>query len=93
MEFKKQIYDLSDRIKQLKDNIHTEEATKQSFILPFFQILGYDVFNPLEFTPEFVADVGIKKNEKVDYAIIQNGEPLILIEAKSCNEKLEKHDS
>lgn len=93
MELQDKMYQLSDRIKSLKDNIETEEATKQSFILPFFQALGFDVFNPLEFVPEFTADVGIKKHEKVDYAILQDGQPIILIEAKSCNEKLDKHDS
>lgn len=93
MELNEKMYNLSERIKQLKGSIQTEEATKQSFILPFFQFLGYDVFNPLEFVPEFTADVGIKKHEKVDYAILQDGNPLILIEAKSCNEKLDKHDS
>lgn len=93
MDLQEKLYSLSERIKQLKENIQTEEATKQSFILPFFQNLGYDVFNPLEFVPEFTADVGIKKHEKVDYAILKDGVPLILIEAKSCNEKLEKHDS
>lgn len=70
MELQEKIYDLSERIKQLKTKIKTEESTKQSFILPFFQALGYDVFNPLEFVPEFTADVGIKKHEKVDYAIM-----------------------
>lgn len=93
MELLEKLYSLSERIKQLRENIKTEEATKQSFILPFFQTLGYDVFNPLEFVPEFTADVGIKKHEKVDYAILRDGEPLILIEAKCCNEKLAKHDS
>lgn len=61
--------------------------------MPFFQLLGYDVFNPLEFCPEFTADVGIKKGEKVDYAILLDGEPIILIECKSISEKLTKHDS
>ena len=42
--------------------------------MPFFQLLGYDVFNPLEFVPEYTADVGIKKGEKVDYAILNDGE-------------------
>ena len=64
MELDEKLYSLSERIKQLKDNIQTEEATKQSLILPFFQALGYDVFNPLEFVPEFTADVGIKKVKK-----------------------------
>ncbi len=93
MELNERLYALTERIKQLFSQIKTEEATKQSFILPFFQLLGYDVFNPLEFCPEFVADVGIKKGEKVDYVILTDGKPFILIEAKACFEKLEKHDS
>ncbi|WP_019004915.1 type I restriction endonuclease [Cohnella laeviribosi] len=84
---------LSNRVQKMKESITTEEATKTSVIMPFFQALEYDVFNPEEFLPEFVADVGIKKGEKVDYAILQNGSPIILIEAKAINEKLEKHDS
>ncbi len=93
MDLNEKLYELSERITKLKDSITTEEATKQSFILPFFQALGYDVFNPLEFVPEFTADVGIKKGEKVDYAILQDGNPLIIIEAKTHSDNLEKRDS
>lgn len=92
-EFQEQIKLLSKRVKSIKKNILTEEATKTSLVMPFFQILGYDIFNPAEFTPEFVADVGIKKGEKVDYAIMNDGSPVILIEAKSIDEELERHDS
>ncbi|RWZ59858.1 endonuclease [Halobacillus fulvus] len=92
-DFNEKIRDLANRIEQMKNNIHTEEATKTSIIMPFFQTLGYDVFNPSEFTPEYIADVGIKKGEKVDYAIMHEGEPLILIEAKALTELLTKHDS
>lgn len=88
-----QLKGLAKRIESLKSSITTEEATKTAIVMPFFQSLGYDVFNPLEFSPEFTADVGIKKGEKVDYAILQNNEPIILIECKSINEKLTKHDS
>lgn len=93
MEFMDTIRQLSQRILSLKDSIQTEEATKTSFVLPFFQSLGYDIFNPMEFCPEYTADVGVKKGEKVDYAIIINNEPIILIECKSCNETLDKHGS
>ena len=92
-KFIEQLKSLSTRVKKNKENIITEEATKTSIIMPFFQILGYDIFNPEEFIPEFTADVGIKKGEKVDYAIMNDGEPVILIEAKSVNEVLQKHDS
>ena len=93
MEFEQKIKDFTERIKKLKDSINAEEATKTSLIMPFFSLLGYDVFNPNEFTPEYVADVGIKKGEKVDYAISINNQISILIEAKSVNENLQKHDS
>lgn len=93
MEFNEQIKQFSERVSMLKDTISTEEATKMSLIVPVFQILGYDVFNPLEFCPEYTADVGIKKGEKVDYAILENGQPNILIECKSCSEQLDKHSS
>lgn len=91
MDIKERLYTLSERAEKIVDQIKSEEGTKQSLILPFFQILGYDVFNPLEFCPEFDADYGIKKGEKVDYAIIIDGEPTILVEAKSCSDNLDKH--
>lgn len=93
MEFEEKLKKFIERIEGLKKVISTEEATKTSLIMPFFQILGFDIFNPHEFTPEYTADVGIKKGEKVDYAINLDGQVAILIEAKSINEKLEKHDS
>ena len=93
MDFVDQLKQFSKRVETMRETVQTEEATKTAIIMPFFAMLGYDVFNPLEFVPEFTADVGIKKGEKVDYAIIKDGEPVILIECKSISEKLEKHDS
>lgn len=93
MDFIDQLKQFSKRVESLKDSIQTEEATKTAIVMPFFSMLGYDVFNPQEFVPEYTADVGIKKGEKVDYAVIQDGNPVILIECKSISENLEKHDS
>jgi len=93
MDFIDQLKQFTSRVGKLKDQIMTEEATKTSLILPFFQMLGYDIFDPTEFVPEFTADVGIKKGEKVDYAILKDGSPIILVEAKWCGEKLDKHGS
>ena len=68
--------DLIDKLNQLaskivkqKSMILTEEATKTAFIMPFIAALGYDVFDAAEVIPEYTADIGIKKGEKVDYAI------------------------
>lgn len=93
MDFIDQLKQFSKRVESLNGTIQTEEATKTAIIMPFFAMLGYDVFNPQEFVPEFTADVGIKKGEKVDYAIIKDGEPIILVECKSITENLERHDS
>lgn len=68
-----------------KDIVATEEGTKNALVMPFLAALGYDVFNPAELIPEFTADVGTKKGEKVDYAIMSNDTPVVLIECKSCN--------
>jgi hypothetical protein len=51
-------------------------------VMPFIQLLGYNVFDPLEVTPELIADVGTKKGEKVDYAILKEGRPIMLFECK-----------
>jgi predicted type IV restriction endonuclease len=93
MDFKDHVKVLADRVGKLKDQIQTEEATKNAFIMPFIQMMGYDVFNPLEVVPEFVADIGIKKGEKVDYAIIKDGAPIVLIECKHWSADLNPHNS
>lgn len=93
MDFKDQIKELSERVIKLKEQIETEEATKNALIMPFIQALGFDIFNPLEVVPEYVADIGIKKGEKVDYAILKDGNPVILIECKCVKEKLDPHNT
>ena len=93
MDFSDQVAQLADRIEKLKPQLLTEEATKTALIMPFIQALGYDVFNPLEVIPEFTADIGIKKGEKVDYAIVHDKKIIMLIECKGVNDPLTKHDS
>ena len=93
MEFIESLKQFSERVTMLKDTISTEESTKMSLVVPLFQLLGYYLFNPSEFCPEYIADVGIKKGEKVDYAILEDGQPTILIECKSCSDQLDKHSS
>lgn len=79
MGFNEDLKQLAERVVSLRESISTEEATKMSMILPFFQLLGYDVFNPSEFCPEYTADIGVKKGEKVDYAILIDNTPQIQV--------------
>ncbi len=91
MDFIDEIRQFSEKAKNVISHLKTEEATKTALILPFLQILGYNVFDPLEVVPEYTADVGTKKGEKVDYAIMVGGKPAILIEAKPVTDSLAGH--
>lgn len=93
MDFKDAIKQLSEQIQKLKDDVLTEEATKNAFVLPFINALGYNVFNPLEVVPEMVCDIAMKKGEKIDYAIMKDGEPVILIECKHWAQDINLHDN
>ena len=90
MDFKDKIQEISKRIPNQKDLIQTEEATKNAFVMPFISALGYDIFNPIEVVPEFTADIGTKKGEKVDYAIKKDGKIAILVECKHCGCNLDE---
>jgi predicted type IV restriction endonuclease len=91
MDFIDKIRDLANQIPKLKQQglIKTEEGTKNALIMPFINALGYNVFDPTEVTPELVADVGTKKGEKVDYAILRDGKPIMLFECKSFDTNLD----
>lgn len=93
MQVQTQLKALAEKIGKLKNKIDTEESTKHAFVLPFINILGFDTFNPTEVVPEFTADIGLKKGEKVDYAIFQDDLPIIIIECKNWKEKLNAHNS
>lgn len=88
MNFDEKIAALIQRIPKLVDELKTEEATKNALVLPFIAALGYDIFNPREVIPEFVSDIGIKKGEKVDYAIMRDNEIIMLIECKDARSDL-----
>lgn len=88
MDFVDQLRVLSSKIASTKDVVQTEEATKNAMVMPFIQILGYNPFDPFEVTPELVADVGTKKGEKVDYAILSEGKPIIIFECKKAGDEL-----
>lgn len=88
MDLADHLLQIASRIPSQLQHLLTEEATKNALVLPFLNGLGYNVFDPTEVVPEFIADVGTKKGEKVDYVIIREGKPAILIECKPVGAKL-----
>lgn len=86
MEFEEKVSALSSKVQKQREMTQTEEAAKNAFVMPFIAtVLGYDVFDPREVVPEFTADVGVKKGEKVDYAIMLDNEVQMLVECKKAN--------
>ncbi|MCG9129499.1 type I restriction enzyme HsdR N-terminal domain-containing protein [Candidatus Poribacteria bacterium] len=94
MELYEELNNLSKRIRKYIDNnqVKGEQATINFLIKPFLHVLGFDDTNPAEVVPEFTADIGIKKDEKVDLAIFKEGKVLMLIECKDCNSGLSQKD-
>lgn len=89
MEFAEGIAELAKKIGSMGSALNTEEATKTALVLPFIAALGYDVFNPSEVVPEFAAPIGEYKDARVDYAILVEGKPILLIECKAFGTQLE----
>lgn len=88
MDLAARLADLQKRSIEHREYLLTEQAAKTALVMPFLQALGYDVFNPAEVIPEYTADVGTKKGEKVDYAICDQGKVTILIECKPASAEL-----
>ena len=92
MDFIDEVKTRSARFAQRLEHLDTEEATKNALILPFIQMLGYHIFDPTDVVPEFVADVGTKRGEKVDYALFRDGSPALLVECKKAGSNLDDED-
>ena len=88
MDFIDEVRTRSGRFAKRVAHLDTEEATKSALVLPFIQMLGYEIFDPTEVVPEFTADIGTKKGEKVDYALIRDGQTILLVECKKYGSNL-----
>jgi len=88
MDLQTQLNELAKRTLEHREALLTEEAAKTALVMPFIKALGYDVFNPSEVVPEYTADVGTKKGEKVDYAICDGSKIRILVECKPSTSPL-----
>ncbi|HTN60009.1 MAG TPA: type I restriction enzyme HsdR N-terminal domain-containing protein [Devosia sp.] len=88
MSFKEDVADLAKRAISAQAVAQTEEATKNAIVMPFLRVLGFDVFDPTQIIPEYVADVGLKKGEKIDYAVKIGDRIEYLVEAKSVSTSL-----
>lgn len=88
MAFERSMKELIEKIDKEKSYANNEQATKIAFINPFLDNLGYDVRDPRKVQHEYSSEAGGKKGEKVDYAIMKDGIPVMIVEAKHHDKKL-----
>lgn len=89
MDFQEEILALGRKSKNFGDKLATEEATKNTLVLPFIKMLGYDPFDPTEVVPEYSAAIGDYKDARVDYALVKDGAPIIIFECKAYGTELD----
>jgi hypothetical protein len=90
MSFEEKIKEFTKPIEEKIKHISSEETTKLALIFPFVRLMGYDTENPAVVQAEYTADIGSKQGEKIDLAILTNGEVEILIECKTVNNPLDE---
>lgn len=91
-DFKDRITRHSEHVKNAGPHCSTEETTKQALILPLLDVLGFSPYDPTKVKAEYGANLPtIKANERVDYALFVENNPIMYIEAKSCTDKLTNH--
>ena len=79
---------LAERVNDVKEACTDEAKTRSYLVEPLLEALGYDCRDPRDVISEFTADVADKKGEKVDYALMRDGEPVVLVEAKTLGNRL-----
>ena len=90
MDFVDEIRAFSLSIPEKLEYVRTEEATKTALVLPFLRAMGYNTSDPREVVPEFTADFGLKKADRVDFAILDGGSPIMVIECKPAATNLDE---
>ena len=85
MAIEHSITKLAEKVRNLKPLMNSEAATKSIFISTFISdVLGYDIRNPQEVTPDFPIALG----EKADFAIRSGDNLRILINCMKINDEL-----
>lgn len=92
VNFIKSIKGVIRKIQTYKDYIENEAQTRNNFISPFLNAMGYDHTDLSIVKVEATADFLDRKGMKVDYILYsKDRESTILMEAKHHKENLENH--
>ncbi len=79
---------IAERLPTIRSVCTNEESTKLFLVLPVLNALGYDVTDPTVVQPEYAADFRDGLTDRVDYAILREGVPVIAVECKKVGADL-----
>ena len=85
MELKDAIGQFELRVKKMLPQVQSEDLTRNALVMPFIQLMGYDLS---DVKTDGCAEFGLKKGKKVDYTIMKDGKPTILVECKHHSDYL-----
>lgn len=80
MSYKMELASFAKNIRTLQKYIRNRDTVRQSLVVPFFKILGWDVYNPGEFMAGYAVETPHGKTVTADFAILKNEQPIILIQ-------------
>ena len=93
VDLKDKIGEFVKRVRELHEHVRgNEQATKMSLIVPLFNLLDYDFFDPRECKPEYKVDFGRDRSVKpIDWAVFINGKISFFVEAKEVGKQLRSY--
>ncbi len=93
MELPDQLSTLQAQAERQLQVVDTREKTKNALVLPFFKALGYDPFNLHEVQPGYVVDRAGDDAVTVDYAVLNDDAPALLVQCAEAGTDLQAIDA
>ncbi len=80
MSYKTELVAFAKNIRTLQKYLRSRDTVRQSLVVPFFKILGWDVYNPGEFMAGFPVESPHGKTLTADFAVMRNEVPVIIVQ-------------
>ncbi|PSQ79338.1 MAG: hypothetical protein BRD41_07485 [Bacteroidetes bacterium QS_1_63_11] len=92
MSFSERISSLQSSAERQLHALGSRKKTENALILPFFNMLGYNPFDVREVEPEYEIGHGEQATKMVDYAIKEEGTPIVLLQCAEAKTDLDAYE-
>jgi|GEM_PF-1269917 len=80
MSYKIELANFAKNIRTLQKYLKSRDTVRQSLVVPFFKILGWDVYNPGEFMAGYTFETPQGDLFSADFAVLRNDQPVIFVQ-------------